>query len=59
MKIIQIVYLLHMQAEFTLFEDIGVLKDIGNGLVDVTIGSSLDIFGGSMSFKKVLEKVTE
>lgn len=41
------------------FEDIEVLKDIGNGLVDVTIGSSLDIFGGSMSFKKVLEKVTE
>ncbi|MCR5210341.1 MAG: phosphoribosylformimino-5-aminoimidazole carboxamide ribotide isomerase [Lachnospiraceae bacterium] len=41
------------------YNDIELLKGIGKGLVDVTIGSSLDIFGGNMSFKKVLEKIAE
>lgn len=35
------------------FEDLDKLKKIGNEKVDFTVGSALDIFGGSMSFEKV------
>ena len=37
------------------FEDLGKLKVLGNGRVDVTIGSALDLFGGNMEFEKVLD----
>lgn len=37
------------------FEDIDILNRIGNGRIDVTIGSALDIFGGSISFDEVVE----
>ena len=35
------------------FEDLDKLKKIGKGKVDFTVGSALDIFGGTMDFKKV------
>ena len=35
------------------FSDIEKLEKLGQGKVDFTVGSALDIFGGSMSFEKV------
>ena len=35
------------------FDDLDTLKELGNGKIDFTIGSALDIFGGNMSFEKV------
>ncbi len=37
------------------FEDLDILNKLGKGKIDVTIGSSLDLFGGKMEYKKVLE----
>ena len=37
------------------YRDLEILKKIGNGHVNVTIGSALDLFGGSMSLGRVLE----
>jgi phosphoribosylformimino-5-aminoimidazole carboxamide ribotide isomerase len=37
------------------FEDLARLRSLGKGHVDVTIGSALDLFGGSMKFEDVLE----
>ena len=37
------------------YEDLELLKKLGNGRVDVTIGSALDLFGGKMSTAKVVE----
>lgn len=34
------------------FDDLEKLKALGQGKVDFTVGSALDIFGGSMSFEK-------
>ena len=39
------------------FEDLRKLKELGRNKVDVTIGSSLDLFGGEMPFSKVLEEI--
>ena len=39
------------------FEDLRKLKELGRNKVDVTIGSALDLFGGEMSFSKVLEEI--
>lgn len=36
------------------FEDLELLKKLGNNHVDVTIGSALDLFGGKMKFEDVL-----
>lgn len=36
------------------FDDLELLKILGNDHVDVTIGSALDLFGGDMKFKDVL-----
>lgn len=36
------------------FTDLDVLKKLGQDRVDVTIGSALDIFGGTMKFEDVL-----
>lgn len=38
------------------FYDIGKVKRYGKGLVDFTVGSALDIFGGSMSYEKCAKK---
>lgn len=37
------------------YEDLNALKRLGNNNLDVTIGSALDLFGGGLSFKKVVE----
>ncbi len=37
------------------FEDLAKLNEIGQGRVDVTIGSALDIFGGTLSYRDVVE----
>ena len=39
------------------YEDITQLKQLGHGQINVTIGSALDLFGGSLEFDKVLEIV--
>lgn len=36
------------------FQDLQRLKELGQGKIDVTIGSALDLFGGSMKFEEVL-----
>ncbi|MBR5248535.1 MAG: phosphoribosylformimino-5-aminoimidazole carboxamide ribotide isomerase [Lachnospiraceae bacterium] len=37
------------------FEDLKQLKELGRNKVNVTIGSALDLFGGSMNFREVLD----
>lgn len=37
------------------FEDLKQLKELGRGRLDVTIGSALDLFGGTMEFEKVCD----
>lgn len=39
------------------FEDLRKLKVLGQGRINVTIGSALDLFGGGMGFEKVLEYI--
>ena len=41
----------------TTMEDIESVKECGRGRINVTIGSALDLFGGSLSYKEVLEKI--
>lgn len=36
-------------------EDIGIVKSLGKNLVDITVGSALDIFGGNLSLDKVIK----
>ncbi len=36
------------------FHDLELLKELGKGKLDVTIGSALDLFGGKMKFEDVL-----
>ena len=36
------------------YEDIELLKKAGKGRVDFTVGSALDLFGGRLSFEKIL-----
>lgn len=37
------------------FEDLKLLRKLSDGKIDVTIGSALDLFGGNMEYKKVIE----
>lgn len=37
------------------FADLDILKELGNGKVDFTIGSALDIFGGKMQFDSIVK----
>jgi phosphoribosylformimino-5-aminoimidazole carboxamide ribotide isomerase len=41
------------------FEDLELLKKLGQNRLDVTIGSALDIFGGAMKFEDVLNVIQE
>ena len=36
-------------------EDIVMIENAGKGMVDYTVGSALDIFGGRLSYKKVVD----
>lgn len=37
------------------FEDLNELKNFGKNKINVTVGSALDLFGGSMNYEKVLK----
>jgi phosphoribosylformimino-5-aminoimidazole carboxamide ribotide isomerase len=37
------------------FDDLETLKRVGEGRLDVTVGSALDIFGGDMPYREVVE----
>ena len=37
------------------YVDIHILKELGQNHVNVTVGSALDLFGGQMAYRKVLE----
>ncbi|MDE6663141.1 MAG: phosphoribosylformimino-5-aminoimidazole carboxamide ribotide isomerase [Lachnospiraceae bacterium] len=41
------------------FEDLGLLKELGHNKINVTIGSALDLFGGSMNFDEVLDYIAK
>ncbi|MBQ7775494.1 MAG: phosphoribosylformimino-5-aminoimidazole carboxamide ribotide isomerase [Lachnospiraceae bacterium] len=41
------------------YEDLDLLKTLGQNRLNVTIGSALDLFGGSMQWETVLEKIRE
>ncbi len=36
-------------------KDLDTVREIGKGMIDLTIGSALDIFGGDIPYKKVVE----
>ncbi|MBQ5317212.1 MAG: phosphoribosylformimino-5-aminoimidazole carboxamide ribotide isomerase [Oscillospiraceae bacterium] len=38
------------------FEDMELIDRLGGGRVDFTVGSALDLFGGTLSFDKICEK---
>ncbi|KAJ7544212.1 hypothetical protein O6H91_09G069800 [Diphasiastrum complanatum] len=38
----------------TSIKDLDLIKDAGNGSVDVTVGSALDIFGGDLPYQEVV-----
>ena len=39
------------------YEDLKLLKKEGHGRIDVTIGSALDLFGGSMELNRILKEI--
>ncbi|MBN2546038.1 MAG: phosphoribosylformimino-5-aminoimidazole carboxamide ribotide isomerase [Spirochaetes bacterium] len=39
----------------TTIEELDIIDEIGKGRIDATVGSALDIFGGKLSYKKVVE----
>ena len=39
------------------FEDLRLLKELGQSRINVTIGSALDLFGGNMKFEEVLKYI--
>lgn len=41
------------------FSDLQLLKQLGQGRLNVTIGSALDLFGGQLSYKEVLRYLEE
>lgn len=41
------------------FEDLAILKKLGRNHVNATIGSALDLFGGTMPYQKVLDFIRE
>lgn len=38
------------------FEDVDLIEKMGRGKVDYTVGSALDLFGGNLSFDKLLKR---
>ncbi|MCI7323731.1 MAG: phosphoribosylformimino-5-aminoimidazole carboxamide ribotide isomerase [Lachnospiraceae bacterium] len=41
------------------FEDLGMIKELGKGKLNATIGSALDLFGGPMSYEQAIEYIKE
>lgn len=40
------------------YDDIRILRELGGGRINVTVGSALDIFGGELEMDKIIEIVT-
>lgn len=40
-------------------EDIRAIRDIGKNKINFTVGSALDLFGGTLPFEKICQNVTE
>lgn len=40
-------------------EDIGTIRTLGKEKINFTVGSALDLFGGSLSFEKICQNVTK
>ena len=38
------------------YADLEKLERLGKGYVDVTVGSALDLFGGTLSYEKIRER---
>ena len=38
------------------FEDLENVKQLGQNRVNVTVGSALDLFGGAMAYREVLQR---
>ena len=36
-------------------EDIEIIKEYGSGRIDFTIGSALDIFGGALKYREIVD----
>lgn len=41
------------------YDDVGLLKELGQGRLNITIGSALDLFGGELNYETVLRLVQE
>jgi phosphoribosylformimino-5-aminoimidazole carboxamide ribotide isomerase len=41
------------------FDDLRKLKSVGKGKIDVTVGSALDLFGGQLPYRRVVEFCSE
>lgn len=41
------------------YEDLELLKELGQNRLNVTIGSALDLFGGTLEWEKVIAKIRE
>lgn len=41
------------------YDDIAAVKELGEGRLNITVGSALDLFGGSMNYETVLKYVQE
>ena len=41
------------------YEDLALLKELGQNRLNVTIGSALDLFGGALKWDKVIAKIRE
>lgn len=41
----------------TTMKDLDSVRECGRNRINVTIGSALDLFGGTLSYKEVLEKI--
>ena len=39
------------------YEDLELLKKLGRGRLNVTIGSALDLFGGPLNFEQVVKSI--
>lgn len=39
------------------YQDLRLLKEVGHSRIDVTIGSALDLFGGSMELERILKEM--
>ena len=46
-------FLLHMLEEFIVGTILSFSKKLGKGKIDMTIGSALDLFGGTLSYERL------